>query len=302
MPQTPVVRRYAVGRRGYRFVGQLEPTDFLSVDSNGGRGEASFPSFQPPAQGELRKPAPSEPTRSRTRRLIFLSFAGFVILLSVIAVPKFGHIRSGIQQSLTRHSLAILPLHNSGQDSSSDFLGFSLADVLITKLAYVSSLSVRPSAVVEKYRGTTIDLQKVAADLKVDTLLTGSFIRDGDNLRITYQLLDAKTEKILGQGIIDLKYDNLLAVQDTVTSQLITELQLSLSPSEAQRLNAVDTLSFHASSSAFFGARRGVMLDFADQLGRQVSQCASMLAVERECWMPQASSRKGPRGNHTVLR
>ena len=226
------------GRRGYRFVGRLERSDFLSVDSTTGRVEASLPSVQPPEQGELRKLPPLEPTRSRTRRWIFLAFAAFVVLLTVIAVAKFDHIRPGNEQSLTRRSLAILPLHNSGQDSSSDFLGFSLADVLITKLSYVSSLSVRPSAAVEKYRGTTIDLQKVAADLKVDTLLTGSFIRDGDNLRIMYQLVDAKSEKILGQGVIDLKYDNLLTVQDTVTSKLISELQLSLSPSEAERLKA----------------------------------------------------------------
>ncbi len=208
---------------------------------------ASLLSFQPPEQGELRKLAPLGRTRSRTIRLILLSFAGLVILLSVIAVSKFGHIRPGNEQSLTRRSLAILPLHNSGQDSSTDFLGFSLADVLITTLAYVNSLSVRPSAAVEKYRGTTIDLQKVAADLKVDTLLTGSFIRDGDNLRITYQLVDTKTEMILGQGVIDLKYATLLAVQDTVTSQVISELQLRLSPSEAEHLkpeNPVNPLAY----------------------------------------------------------
>jgi tetratricopeptide (TPR) repeat protein len=115
--------------------------------------------------------------------------------------------------------------------------------VLITKLAYVSSLSVRPSAAIEKYRGTTIDFQKVAADLKVDTLLTGSFIRDGDNLRITYQLVDAKTERILGEGVIDLKYDNLLAVQDKVTSQLISELQLNLSPIETEHLKSEASVS-----------------------------------------------------------
>ena len=236
-----------VGRRGYRFVGQLERGDFLSVDSNTGSVKASLPSFQPPEQRELRKLALLGPTRSRTRRLIFLSFAGFVVLLSVIAIAKFAHVRPGNEQSSTRRSLAILPLHNTGQDSSSDFLGFSLADVLITKLSYVSSLSVRPSAAVEKYRGTTIDLEKVASDLKVDTILTGSFIRDGDNLRITYQLVDTKTEKILGQGVIDLKYDNLLTVQDTVTSKLISELQLSLSPSEAERLkpeNPVNPLAY----------------------------------------------------------
>jgi DNA-binding winged helix-turn-helix (wHTH) protein/TolB-like protein len=225
-----------VGRRGYRFVGQLECTDSLPVDSKAGTNEAApLPSSGVAEREEIPKAAPLRRTGSRTR-LILLSSAGLIILLVVLLLPKFLRIRSGEALSPAPRSLAILPFHNSGQDSSSDFLGFSLADELITKLAYVSSLSVRPSAAVEKYRGATIDLQKVAADLKVDTLLTGSFIRDGDNLRITYQLVDTKTEKILGQGVMDLKYQNVLTVQDKVTSQLISALQLTLSPSEAQRL------------------------------------------------------------------
>jgi DNA-binding winged helix-turn-helix (wHTH) protein/TolB-like protein len=214
-----------VGRRGYRFLGQLEFTDTLSADSGGRTSDTPLSSHQPAEQAELPKLARPQPRRSRSNRLIFLCTVGlgFGILLAVTAVTTLVHIRSGKKQSLTPRSLAILPLQNRGEDSRSDFLGLSLADVLITKLAYVSSLSVRPSAAIEKYRGTAIDLQKVAADLEVDTLLTGSFIRDGNNLRITYQLVDAKTEKILGQGVIDLKYDNLLAVQDKVTSQLISE-------------------------------------------------------------------------------
>ena len=232
-----------VGRRGYKFVGQLESTDPQSIDSRAGTGETPLPSSQPAEQGELPKVAPLGPPRSQTSRLIFLSPAAFAILLSAIILVKFVHIRPRKEQSLSPRSLAILPLHNSSQDANSDFLGFSLADVLITKLAYVGSLTVRPSAAIEKYRGTAIDLHKVAADLQVDTLLTGSFIRDGDNLRITYQLVDAKTEKILGQGVIDLKYDNLLTVQDKVTSQLISELQLSLSSSEAERLKPENPVS-----------------------------------------------------------
>jgi DNA-binding winged helix-turn-helix (wHTH) protein/TolB-like protein/Tfp pilus assembly protein PilF len=227
-----------VGRRGYRFLGQLESANFLSVDSNTGTGSAPIVSSRPSEQGERPKGAAPGPTRPLSRRLIYLSSAALLTLLIIllVALPKFLRLRSAKEPSLTPRSLAILPLQNNGQDSSSDFLGLSLADVLITKLAYVNSLSVRPSVVIEKYRGTPIDLQKVAADLKVDTLLTGSFIRDGDNLRITYQLVDAKTTKILGQGVIDLKYDNLLAVQDKVTSQLISELQLNLSPAETERL------------------------------------------------------------------
>jgi DNA-binding winged helix-turn-helix (wHTH) protein/TolB-like protein len=235
-----------VGRRGYRFVGQLEFND-SPVDSKGGVSEAALPSSRPLAKGELPEVASLESTRPRTSRLVFLSFVGFAVLLGVIVLSRFLHNRSAKEQSLHPRSLAILPLQNHGQDSNSDFLGLSLADVLITKMAYINALSVRPSAAIEKYRGTAIDLQKVAADLKVDTLLTGSFIRDDDNLRITYQLVDAKTEKILGQGVIDLKYDNLLTVQDKVTSQLISELQLTLSPTETERLKpevAVNPLAY----------------------------------------------------------
>src|SRR5580704_2644553 len=232
-----------VGRRGYRFVGKLESTDSLPVDTKGGVGETFLPSSRPTANGVLPRTEPLGSTRSRTGRLILLSSVGFAVLLGVIILPKFLPIRSAKEQSLSTRSLAILPLQNHGQDSNSDFLGLSLADVLITKLAYVNSLSIRPSAAIEKYRGTTIDLQKVAAELKVDTLLTGSFIRDGDNLRITYQLVDAKTEKILGRGMIDLKYDNLLTVQDKVTSQLISELQLNLSPVETEHLKPEASVS-----------------------------------------------------------
>ena len=235
-----------VGRRGYRFLGQIEFADSLAVDSRAGTRETS-PSSQSAEQGELPEAAPVNAARPRTGRLILLSSAALVIVVALITLLGFIRTRTAKKSSSTPRSLAILPLHNSGQDSSSDFLGFSLADVLITKLSYVSSLSVRPSAAVAKYRDTTVDLQKVATDLKVDTVLTGSFIRDGDKLRITYQLVDAKTEKILGQGVIDLKYDDLIAVQDKVTSQLISQLQLKLSPAESERLkpeNPVNMLAY----------------------------------------------------------
>ena len=135
-----------------------------------------------------------------------------------------------------QRSLAVLPLRNLRQNPKDDFLGFSLADAVITKLDPVSSLIVRPSSAIEKYKGETIDLLKVAAELNVDTLLTGNFIHDGDDLRITYQLIDVKTDKILGRDMIDLKYDKLLIVQDNVTQQIIRGLKLNLSPSEAARI------------------------------------------------------------------
>jgi DNA-binding winged helix-turn-helix (wHTH) protein/TolB-like protein/Tfp pilus assembly protein PilF len=182
--------------------------------------------------------APHASHDPKGHRWILLSLAALALLaITAITVTKFPYvIRPKPIQPIAPRSLAILPLQNLKQDSASEFLGFSLADAVITKLDYVSSLTVRPSSAVEKYRGKVIDIAAVAADLKVDTLLTGSFLRDGDDLRITYQLIDVKTDKILGGGTVDLKYDNLLRVQDQVAEQIIRKLEVNLSPSEAERI------------------------------------------------------------------
>ncbi|MGA2101154.1 MAG: winged helix-turn-helix domain-containing protein, partial [Candidatus Sulfotelmatobacter sp.] len=129
-----------VGRRGYRFLGRLE-FDSLSADSHAGACDTPVVSSQPAEQTQL--PKLVQPHLGRSRIILFS--LGFVILIAVIALPKLVHIRSGKAPSTAPRSLAILPLQNRGEDSRSDFLGLSLADVLITKLAYVSSLSVRPS-------------------------------------------------------------------------------------------------------------------------------------------------------------
>jgi eukaryotic-like serine/threonine-protein kinase len=140
-------------------------------------------------------------------------------------------------------SLAILPFRNLNGDPQTDFLGFSLADEIITKLDYVNALTVRPSSSVDKYRNQIIDPRKVAADLNVDTLLTGSYIKDGDDLRITAQLVDVKPDKILWRESIDVKYDKLLTVQDRVAQQIVKQLELNLSPAEAANLKAKKPIS-----------------------------------------------------------
>lgn len=133
-------------------------------------------------------------------------------------------------------TLAILPFRNLKPDKETDFLGFSLADALITKLAYVSALNVRPSSSIDKYRNQSIDPQRVAAELQVNTLLTGTYIKEGDELRIDTQLVDVKLNKILWRDSIDLKYDKLLTVQDRVSREIVDGLELDLSPAEADHL------------------------------------------------------------------
>jgi DNA-binding winged helix-turn-helix (wHTH) protein/TolB-like protein len=232
-----------IGRRGYRFMVAIGSVERPSANGQRPGDEEEVAAAQGTDTRTVssdRLAAPHPTARSTSKRWVLFSVAlAAVLIVTGIAITKTSYlIPRKIVQPATPRSLAILPLQNLKQDPNSDFLGFSLADAVITKLDYVSSLTVRPSAAVEKYRDKSIDIQSVGADLKVDTLLAGSFIREGDNLRISYQLIDVKSQKILGRGMIDLKYDDLLRVQDTVAAQIIQKLEVSLSPSEAERIKS----------------------------------------------------------------
>ena len=168
-----------------------------------------------------------------------------LLLLCAAAAASIAIYRSKhpIPAQNTSRRLAVLPFQNLAHDPASDFLGFSLADAIINRLGYVNELTIRPSYAVQKYRNEIPDILQVARGLSVDTLLTGGFIHEGDNLRVSYQLVDAIDNRIVRQGTIDVKYQNLLAVQDDVSAQVIGALALTLSPSETENLRAQQAIS-----------------------------------------------------------
>ncbi|MFN2514307.1 MAG: hypothetical protein ABR568_23195, partial [Pyrinomonadaceae bacterium] len=100
-------------------------------------------------------------------------------------------------------SLAILPFRNLSNDPASSFYEFSLADAVITELARVRSLVVRPSSVIAKYQGQQIDPREVGHELNVSAVLTAAFMRAGERFRVTAQLLDVDSGEILWSDRID---------------------------------------------------------------------------------------------------
>lgn len=232
-----------VPKRGYRFVAPV-------IELRNGETRLRVPlSTQEPSPDKVepvRSPAdsrqagiespPSEKKRTSNRARLAVGLAALSCALALAGYSIYVRPPASQEAAPARRSLAILPFQNLRKDADSDFLGFSLADAVITKLDYVSALTVRPSYAIERYRNQGIEMRKVAAELNVDTLLTGAYLRDGEDLRITSQLVDVKTERILWKGTFDVKYDRLLTVQDQVAQQIIKGLELNLPPSEVERL------------------------------------------------------------------
>jgi serine/threonine-protein kinase len=147
-----------------------------------------------------------------------------------------GASHTGSVSGVHRRRLAILPLRNLAGDAEIDFLGFALADSVTTQLAPIKSLIVRPSSAVEKYRNQTADPRVAGRELQVDTILSGSYLKAGEMFRVNVQLIDVARNEILWQERIDLKFDNVIALQDRICEELINGLRLNISTGEQEAI------------------------------------------------------------------
>jgi serine/threonine-protein kinase len=135
-----------------------------------------------------------------------------------------------------KKSVAILPFKNLSNDSASGFYEFSLADAVITELAQLKSLVVRPSSVIIKYQGTDRDPRDAGRELNVHAVLAAGFLRAGDRIRVTAQLIDVGTGDMLWSDRIDADSADIITVQDTIARRIVEGLRLELSSDEKKDL------------------------------------------------------------------
>lgn len=195
-----------VPRRGYRFS--------ADVQALGGNGK------------HLPPPHPMPRRRWGIAATVMLAVAALVTA-GIIAL------RGGNTQART---FAILPFDNLKPEPESDFLRCSLAYAVGAKLGNVRALVVRPPAsACYRYRSQQVDPLKAAEELKVNTLLSGSYLKEGDRLHINAQLIDVPSNRVLWQDSFSLKYEQLSDVQERISRHVINGLALKLTPEEASR-------------------------------------------------------------------
>ena len=189
---------------------------------------------------------PSTPTRSASARRIHPAAWMVVTVVPLgllLAVPflLLGPSREKGSDSApkvrnTIRSLAVLPFVYQEGDADAEFLGDGVPMSLISSLARVGELQVRPFGSVSSYRGATAsDPAGVGKKLGVQTVLTGTVRIRGDELFISCELVDVQTNSVLPSGEpYRRKLKDLFAVQEELAHAIADQLRLQLS-GEARR-------------------------------------------------------------------
>ncbi|MGD1021454.1 MAG: protein kinase [Candidatus Sulfotelmatobacter sp.] len=146
-----------------------------------------------------------------------------------------------------KDAIAVLPLQNMNGDVSVDYLRFALADELTSVLSYSRSLEVRPSSVTRKYVELDLDPHKVGQQLRVGRLLTGHFLRQGEQLTVTLEAIDVGNDRLLWQGTATASVNDLISLQ----SQLSTQVQQGLLPALGVAAGALSAASRPQSQEAY---------------------------------------------------
>ena len=143
-------------------------------------------------------------------------------------------------------SIAVLPFDNMSGDPGQEYFSDGITEDIITDLSKVSGIFVVARNSSFFYKGKQVKVQQIAEELKVQYVLEGSIRRAGDRLRITVQLIDAKSGHHLWAERYDRELKDIFAVQDEVTQKVVSELSVCLTAHEIERLERRHTNSFEA--------------------------------------------------------
>ncbi len=134
-------------------------------------------------------------------------------------------------------SIAVLPLQNLSGDATQEYFVDGLTDALITELAQFSSLRVISRTSAMHYKGSHQALPEIARELNVDAVVEGSVIRSGNRVRITAQLLEARSDRHLWAKAYDQDIREIMSLQHDVANNIVHEIQAKLTPQENLRLS-----------------------------------------------------------------
>jgi adenylate cyclase len=134
-------------------------------------------------------------------------------------------------------SIAVLPFVNMSGDPEQEYFSDGITEEIITAISKTPKLFVIARTSSFKYKGKEVDVRTVGRELGVRYVLEGSVRRSEDQLRITAQLVDAKTGNHLWAERYDRDLKDIFALQDEITMKILTALRVQLTEGEQARLH-----------------------------------------------------------------
>ena len=156
-----------------------------------------------------------------------------------------GPANNPIQLKAAAETMAVLPFRDISA-TTGDNWGVGITDAIISRLASLQNLAVRPTTSVLKYANESPDPVTAAKALAVDSVLEGTYQRAAGITRVTVQLIDGRTGTTRWSQRYDLKSADILSFEDEIAGKVVEGLQVQISPTEQKAIQQPATANVDA--------------------------------------------------------
>ena len=202
------------------------------------------------AEEEKFEPDPDKipsPITNRPKRsiLVLISILLTVVIITVTVLGKFDAVSLG---SITKNSksIAVLPFTNLSNDPEQEYFSIGMVDEILDKLFKVGDLKVIARTSSERFKNTNLSLREIAHKLGVASIMEGSVRKIGNNIKITVQLIDARTEAHMWSEIYDKDISDIFLIQSEVAQAVARELKAVINQEEKQLIEKRPTTNTEA--------------------------------------------------------
>jgi TolB-like protein/DNA-binding winged helix-turn-helix (wHTH) protein/Tfp pilus assembly protein PilF len=214
-------------KRGYRFIAAVR-----ALDEPAAR-QASLPA-NGVASSAVQRAAWSRPAIVATVAAVL----GLVAATSAYLYwPRAGQRVAGAPLEI--HSLVVLPLENLSGDKEQQYFADGITDALTTDLAQVGSLRVISRTSAMQFKGSRQTLPQIGHELKVDAVVEGTVARVDNRVRVTAQLIEARSDRHLWARTYERNLKDVLALQDEIAQDIAEQIRIELTPRERSLLTQV---------------------------------------------------------------
>ncbi|MBA2243879.1 MAG: protein kinase, partial [Gemmatimonadetes bacterium] len=143
-------------------------------------------------------------------------------------------------------ALAVLPFENLSDERENEYFADGLTEDILTRLSTIAELTVISRTSTAPYKDSQKSLRQITQELGVAHIVEGSVRRTGDRVRISAQLVDARSDRQLWAESYDRDLTDIFAIQSEIARRIAEALQARLTPGERQRLAMRPTESLTA--------------------------------------------------------
>ena len=171
-------------------------------------------------------------TKPKPRRVVFALVA--VVILGFVIGGYFYFWR---KTTAAIQSIAVMPFINDSGNAEVEYLSDGMTETLIKSLSLLPDLAVKSRSTVFTYKGKQTTPRNIGSELNVQSVLIGHFIGGrGDQLHLTLELVDTRTENVIWTDDYDRKPSELIALQNLIAHDVSSKLRPKLSGADQQRL------------------------------------------------------------------